>query len=1209
MTPDLRAALDLPARDRDLAAAIEPLIRPGGGRVDLAGLGMSAAAVLLPALLARGGVGKILVVVPGETDAEPLRADLAFSAAVLRGARCRVAQFPPLEADPYQGMAPHLGVASERVLALRALRDTEEAIVVVPTRALIHPLPPPAMFDGFRMAIHQGESIRPDDLSQFLLAAGYVRVDLVTTMGEFSRRGGIVDFFACDRPGPVRVEFWGEEIESLREFDPATQRSTGRIERTIVEPVREYRWDTAALDRLRVALEERRLARRSSLRGLAAPDDLAERIEGLAAGRPFAGYEACLRLVEPAPATLFDYAPDALRVTWEQTQALSDLEKVYVDLHAAFDLAESFGLPPPEDLLLARDTLDPEIGRSRLRLAELPLGESGRRRAIRIPCMPPRAYKGRLHDLAADLKAAADRTTLILMDSLGRVERLDEVLRQYDLAPSVIGEKGVVADPGVRVDAGVVAAAGAMPGGHPPIGTPRLMIGIGRLSQGFVLPGAGIQVLTDREVFGEHVEREARPRKVAAFSAGFRDLKVGDMVVHVEHGIGRYAGIARVGEDGGGRDFMLLAYEGHDKLYVPVDRLDLVQRYSGVAGQKAHLDRLGTQGWEKTKKKVRRAVQEMAQELLQLYAARRAARGHAFAADGPWQKEFEDAFPFDLTPDQDRAVRDVKAGMEDDDPMDRLICGDVGFGKTEVAMRAAFKAVMEGKQVAILCPTTVLAFQHLNTFRERFSAWPVTVDMLSRFRSPREQRAIVQAAAQGKVDILIGTHRILSQDVRFHDLGLLVVDEEQRFGVAHKERMKTLKKDIDVLTLTATPIPRTLQMSLAGVRDMSVIATPPENRLAIQTSIVPFREGVIATAVRNELKRGGQVYFVHNRVESIGSVAKLLHKLVPEARVTVAHGQMSEALLEKTMMRFLGGEHDVLLATTIIENGLDIPRVNTIVVNRADRFGLAQLYQLRGRVGRSDRRAYAYLLVPARTPLQPLARRRLKALQEFSDLGSGFRVAAMDLEIRGAGNMLGREQSGQIAAVGFEMYCRLLDQTVREIKGEPAVPEIRAQINLGLDLKIPEAVVADFGDRLALYKRIASAADEDELGRLREEIADLYGSVPRQAENLLAVAALRQGADRLRIRSVDHASGRIQIRFGPDAAVAPDRLVEMAARRPGTSLTPDGVLRVDLGSPARAADESARIEAVRLVLQALGSCASIAALSQPSGAGPSSANT
>jgi len=1192
VTPDLRAVLDLTARDRDLAAAVDRLAGPEGGRVDIAGLGLSAAAVLLPALLPRTGARKIVVVVPGEKDAEPLRSDLAFAAAVLRGPACRVAQFPPLEADPYQGMAPHLGVASERVLALRALRDPGEAIVVVPTRALIHPLPPPATFDAFRLAIHQGESVRPDDLSQFLLAAGYVRVDLVAAMGEFSRRGGIVDFFPCDRPGPVRVEFWGEEIESLRSFDPATQRSTGRLEGAAVEPVREYRWDGPAIDRLKVALEERRSDRRASIRGFAAPDDLADRIEALAAGRPFAGYEACLRLVEAVPATLFDYAPEALRVTWEQAQALSDLETVYVDLHAAFDLAETFGLPPPEDLLLARDTVAPEIGRARLRLAELPIDDTGRRRAVRIPCQPPRAYKGRLHELAADLKTAAGRTTLLLMESLGRVERLDEVLREYDLAPTVIAESG--------------PPAGAAT--SPPVG--RLLIGTGRLSQGFVIPGAAVQVLTDREVFGEHVEREARPRRVAAFSAGFRDLKVGDLVVHVEHGIGRYAGIVRVGEDGGGRDFMLLAYEGHDKLYVPVDRLDLVQRYSGVAGQRAHLDRLGTQGWEKTKKKVRRAVQEMAQDLLQLYAARRAARGHVFPPDGPWQKEFEDAFPFELTPDQDRAVREVKIDMQNDGPMDRLICGDVGFGKTEVAMRAAFKAVMDGKQVAILCPTTVLAFQHLNTFRERFSAWPVTVDMVSRFRSPREQRMVVQAAAQGKVDILIGTHRILSQDVRFHDLGLLVVDEEQRFGVAHKERIKSLRKDVHVLTLTATPIPRTLQMSLAGVRDMSVIATPPENRLAIQTAIVPFREGVIATAIRNELKRGGQVYFVHNRVESIGSVAKLLHKLVPEARVTVAHGQMSEGLLEKTMMRFLAGEHDVLLATTIIENGLDIPRVNTLVVNRADRFGLAQLYQIRGRVGRSDRRAYAYLLVPARTPLQPLARRRLKALQEFSDLGSGFRVAAMDLEIRGAGNMLGREQSGHIAAVGFEMYCRLLDQTVREIKGEPAAPEVRAQINLGIDLKIPEEVVADFGDRLALYKRIASAADEAELGRLREEIADVYGKVPRQADNLLGIAALRQGADRLRIRSIDGTAGRIQIRFGPDTAVAPDRLVEMAARRPGTSLSPEGVLKVDLApSAAGVAGEAARIEAVRLVLQALGACASIDGPSRPSETGPSNADT
>ncbi len=1198
MSGTLRACLDLPGRDRALRAALERLARGGGEPLSLAGLTPSAAATLLPALLPLAPDGKILLLVPGEREAEQFRADLAFTTRVLRDAAA-VHLLPSLEADPYQEMAPHLMTACERVRALRALRGPGEAIVVVPIRALIYPLGPPAAFDGYRLDLREEMTLRPDDLSGFLLRAGYVRVDLVSSMGEFSRRGGIIDYFppGGDEPEgarPIRVEFWGEQIDSLRAFDPATQRSAARLGATTIVPVREYPWDREALERLRHDLEARLAARRA--RGaaalLAGEDGLVERIEMLATRGDFPGFEACVRLVEPQAATAFDYAPGALAVVWEESHVLAELDRVYVELLASFDLSEDFGMPPPGELLLPRDAVEPGARATRLRLSELAVVEADAPAPARVRCAVPRSYRGRLHELTADLKALpTGTTTLFLMDTVGRVERLEEVLREYDLPPHRLpGEEEAEAGAGPER----VAPAGAA--------APALLLASGRLSQGFALADAGLLVLTEREVFGEHAERDTRRRKVAAFSADFRDLKVGDLVVHVEHGIGRYAGIVRVGEDGSSRDFMLLTYEGADKLYVPIDRLDLVQRYSGIANKKARLDRLGGTGWEKTRRKVRKAMQEMAQDLLQLYAARRAARGHAFPEDTPWQKEFEDAFPYEVTADQVRAIRAVKSDMEGEVPMDRLICGDVGFGKTEVAMRAAFKAVMDGKQVAILCPTTVLAFQHLNTFRERFSSWPTSIEMISRFRSPREQKAILGALAEGKIDLLIGTHRLLSKDVKFRDLGLLVVDEEQRFGVAHKEAIKAIKKDVHVLTLTATPIPRTLQMSLAGIRDMSVIETPPENRLSIQTAIVPFREGVIAAAIRNELNRGGQVYLVHNRVESIASMGNLIGKLVPEARLAIGHGQLNEAALERTMLDFLKGEFDVLLATTIIENGLDIPRVNTIIVNRADRFGLAQLYQLRGRVGRSDRRAYAYLLVPARKALTTIARQRLKALQEFSDLGSGFRIAAMDLEIRGAGNMLGAEQSGHIAAVGFEMYCQLLERTVRELKGEPPAPEQRAQINLGIDIKIPETVIPDFSDRLVLYKKISSAADDEELARIGEQIKDLYGEVPRQAGNLLALASLRLLADRLNIRSIDLASGRVQIRFGESVPVPPEDLVALATRRPGLSLTPAGLLRLDLSAMAATPDQ-ARIASIRGVLQGLTTRGSM----QLTSAGPSAA--
>ncbi|MFQ5876748.1 MAG: transcription-repair coupling factor [Acidobacteriota bacterium] len=1185
MSPGIRSILDLEERDPGLRAALERLGRPGG-RLRLGGLSASAASVLLPALLRRAPGGKVVLLVPGEREAEQFRDDLAFCTAALRGGGARVLLFPCLEADPYQEMEPHLRVASDRVRALRALRRRGEAIVVAPIRSLIYPLAPPARFDAYRMSLAQGREIRPDDLSAFLLAAGYVRVDLVSTPGEFSRRGGIVDLYPAEE-GPMRVEFWGDEIESLRRFDPETQRSTGRMASAEVPPVREYPWDAGALERLRSALESRREARRGSgLRGmLARSSDLDERIEALAAGRTFRGFEACVRLVEPRPATLFDYAPEALLACWEEEQILSELESVRVELHGGLDLTEGFGMPPPDDLLVGHSDLAARARDVGLRLTELALEDGPGARSFRVSCAPPRSYRGRLQELSADLsRAPAGLTTLFLMHSAGHIERLAEVLDEYGLPSRVIGET-----------AGDVPAAA--------LGASRRLIASGRLSRGFVLGGVGLQVLTEREVFGEPAERETRRRRVAAFSPDFRDLKVGDLVVHAEHGIGRYSGVARVGGETAERDFMLLTYDGGDKLYVPTDRLDLVQRYSGTGGARPRLDRLGGSGWERTKRKVRRAMREMAGELLDLYAARRAARGVAYSPDTPWQKEFEDAFPYSLTPDQERTIGEVKADMESEVPMDRLVCGDVGFGKTEVAMRAAFKAVMDGKQVAVLCPTTVLALQHLNTFRDRFSSWPVSIDMISRFRPPKERRRILEAVAAGRVEVLVGTHRLLSGDVRFRDLGLLIVDEEQRFGVGHKEAIKAMKKDVDVLTLTATPIPRTLQMSLAGIRDMSVIETPPENRLAIQTAIVPFREGVIAAALRNELRRGGQVYCVHNRVESIGGMAHLLHRLVPEARVGVAHGQMSETALERTMIRFLGGEFDVLLATTIIENGLDIPRVNTIVVNRADRFGLAQLYQLRGRVGRSDRRAYAYLLVPARKALSPIARRRLKALQEFTELGSGFRIAAMDLEIRGAGNLLGPEQSGHIAAVGFEMYCQMLGRAVREMKGEPPPPEVRAQINLGVDIRIPDESIPDFGDRLVLYKKIASAAGDDEIRQIRERIRDLYGDLPRQAEHLLGLASLRLLADRLGIRSIDFRSGRVEIRFAEGPPIDPGRLVSLAARGADVRLTPGGVLRAKLdgGAPG----DGGRIEAIRDLLLALGPCGSMSPTTQPATAGSS----
>jgi transcription-repair coupling factor (superfamily II helicase) len=624
---------------------------------------------------------------------------------------------------------------------------------------------------------------------------------------------------------------------------------------------------------------------------------------------------------------------------------------------------------------------------------------------------------------------------------------------------------------------------------------------------------------------------------------------------------------------------MELRYAGDDKLFVPLERLDLVQKYTG--GAAPALDKLGGTTWEKAKTRVKKAMRDMAEELLKLYAARKAVAGHAFSPDSHWQQEFADAFEYDLTPDQQAAIADITRDMESPTPMDRLLCGDVGYGKTEVAMRAAFKAIVDGKQVAFLAPTTVLAFQHERTLRNRFAGFPVRIEMISRFRTKQEQTDVIAALRAGQVDIIVGTHRLLSKDVAFRDLGLLVVDEEQRFGVAHKERIKQLRKKVDVLTMTATPIPRTLNMSLVGIRDMSVIETPPRDRLAIQTQVVKFETDVIGRAIRTELERGGQVYFVHNRVESIYSMANLVTRLVPEAKVAVGHGQMGEHELEKVMVGFVAHEFDVLVATTIVENGLDIPNANTIVINRADRYGLAQLYQLRGRVGRSDRRAYAYLLIPAETTLSPIARRRLAAIREFSDLGSGFRVAALDLEIRGAGNLLGGQQSGQIEAVGFDMYLQLLEQTVRELKGEDLEDERRAAVNLRVDLRVDASYVPDMNQRLTVYRRLASARSLDEITALLDEMRDRYGAPPASVENLAQYARIRLMADRIGLETLDREGTTLVLKFRPDAKVDPVLLAQLVEARGDLVLLPPAVLRLDVSRPEAVRREAAKVAVPR----------------------------
>jgi transcription-repair coupling factor (superfamily II helicase) len=1080
--------------------------------------GLSAAAELVTgltpsaqalAVATAGTISPAVLVVPTDSDVEVMTSDTRFFFAALQGLPesevvRAVLPFPSLEVDPYRAIVPHLDVASARARVLTALAQGTARLVVASAPALL------PRVTGSERLLHAtrelvvGGEFSPSDLGDLLVDAGFMPEDQVDEHGELCIRGGVVDFFPAGESHPIRVEFAGDFIESLRQFDPGSQRSVTTIDRATVVPLRE------TFEREGEEPDDPELFdRRSSM------------LEYL------------------SQATTRTFVSELEECDRRATRAVDQIGENHA---AATKRGES--PPDPTTLLIAW----PDI-RARLecggRFETLGLDDDDALPHRPVACQPATAFHGRLGDWVDTVRQSrsSGETQLFVAATPGRAERITELLREYELSAAPIDLAETTR--GVAV-----------------------LVATGQLSRGFRLPDAGLQVYAETDLFDEERRiRDQRKSVATSFLSDLRDLKVGDQVVHVDHGIGGFVGLTQLDVGGTPHELMELRYASGDKLFVPVEHLDLIQKYTG--GQHPALDRLGGASWERAKTRVKRAMRDMAGELLKLYAARKAVAGHGFSPDTHWQQEFEAAFEYDLTPDQVTAVADIKGDMEVPSPMDRLLCGDVGYGKTEVALRGAFKAVMDGKQVALLSPTTVLAFQHFKTITERFAAFPVRVEMVSRFRSRAEQKAVLSDLAAGKVDLIVGTHRLLSKDVEFHDLGLLIVDEEQRFGVAHKERIKTLRHKVDVLTLTATPIPRTLNMSLMGIRDMSVIETPPKDRLSIQTNVVKFDVSVVARAIRTELERGGQVYLVHNRIHSIASIADLIRRLVPEARLAVAHGQSSEAELEKAMIGFVAHEFDVLLSTTIIENGLDIPNVNTIIINHADRYGLAQLYQLRGRVGRSNRRAYAYLLIPPEDNLSRVAQQRLAAIKEFSDLGSGFRVAALDLEIRGAGNLLGAEQSGQIEAIGFDMYVKLLERTVRELRGDATGEERRATVTLGIELRIDEQYVPETNQRLALYRRVASAENEAELGTLFDELSDRYGPVPRKVIRLIEFGRIRLMADRLGIESIDRERHLLVVKFRVDAPLDPVRLVELVEARPDVTLTPPAVIRVDLDAPHR----------------------------------------
>jgi transcription-repair coupling factor (superfamily II helicase) len=1067
------------------------------------GLTPPAKALAVAAAAHRASEAVILYVVPGDPDLETATDDVRFFLGALEGlsetaAERAVLPFPSHEVDPYRGLAPHFRVASARARALHAAALGNARVVVASAQALLPRLPAPESILATSFDLRSGVEIDPLALAEILVEGGYERQDPVDEHGEFSLRGGILDVYPAGETSPVRIEFVGDTVESIRRFDPGTQRSIETLDQFQIVPVRE-------------------------------PEGAASSVfEYLRASRP-------LRVVVAEP-----------------QDARTNIDKWWAQVSASYeerDGAKGEALPP-DTLLLRWDEIDRVLAAATT-LEELSIGaaedDAG---PVHVPSQPAQEFRGRIPDWIAELRQARDRgdTMIFVASTHGRAERTVELLHDYELR-AVLATRS-----DERVEGAVVVAEGF-------------------LSRGFRLPDAALSIYAECDIFEEERRRTTTSRKrslAATFLSDLRDLKVGDLIVHVDHGIGQFVGLKQISVGAGDvvQEFLELRYHGEDKLFVPVERLDLVQKYTG--GTRPPLDRLGGTSWEKAKTRVKKAMRDMAEELLKLYAARKAVTGHIFTADTHWQEEFESAFEWELTPDQMTAISDIKRDMESPTPMDRLLCGDVGYGKTEVAMRAAFKAVMDGKQVALLAPTTVLAFQHLETLRHRFAAFPVRIDVVNRFRSTQDIKAILGNLAAGKLDIIVGTHRLLSKDVQFKDLGLLIVDEEQRFGVAHKERIKQMRKKIDVLTMTATPIPRTLNMSLVGIRDMSVIETPPKDRLAIQTNVVKFDAQVIARAIRNELARSGQVFFIHNRIESIFSMGNLIQRLVPEARIVIGHGQMGEHTLERAMLDFIAHQADVLLSTTIVENGIDIPNANTMVINRADRYGLSQLYQLRGRVGRSDRPAYAYLLIPPEEALSPVARKRLAAIKEFSDLGSGFRVAALDLEIRGAGNLLGGEQSGQIDAVGFEMYTKLLEETIRELKGEDLEDDVRSTVNLRIDFRIDESYVPDMNQRLMIYRRIAAARSEEELNRIMEEVRDRYGPPPVPVLNLADYGRIRVLADGLGIESIEREGSIVAMRFREKAKVDPARVVHLVRERGDLQLVPPVSLKLELKPAARA---------------------------------------
>ena len=1139
-------------------------LKEGTGRIRISGLTPTAKALFL-VLFQRAAGRPLLFVVNDNRDIEEflpvLRGFCELTGACDAEA---IVSLPARDVLPFQNLSPHPELQEERATALWKIATGAISIVVSAVAATAIRLRSADYYTDLARTIRRGESFDIDSLIAHLNTVGYAPTDVVEMPGQYTLRGGILDVYSPEADRPLRIEFFGDEPDSIRKFDPASQRSSTPVDEALLLPLTE----TPVSEHLLAAIHTRLSGKRIVGSGKEGSEEIIEAAIRSGGLNVFPGWEFYTP-VAGAEHTIFDLLPRAAVLLDEPDQLEQEFERFWTRVAEVHERSGVGNLVRPEDLYLPPE----HWWKKTATLPGADIEHLGITRAlddaaeVSFLSQPSPRFHGAVPAMLAEVqKLNADgKRVLFAVPNIGEVERLADVFTEYNVSFRL----------GSRTRGGESYADETSYFAGEVLTT---TLAAAYIPDGVLLPEANLAVFGARDLFDESDAVASRPQrsksKVSAFLSDFRDLQVGDYVVHVEHGIGQYQGLKEINHGDGPAEFMLLEFADAARLYVPLTRLDLVQKYRSSEGAKPVLSHLGTQSWSKTKARVKKAMKDMADELLKLYAERKTAVGHAFPPGNEWFREFEDAFEFNETEDQAQAIKDVIRDMESTQPMDRLLCGDVGYGKTEVSMRAAFKAISDNKQVAVLAPTTVLAFQHYETFKQRFAPFPVTIEMISRFRNAKQQKEILQKTEAGKIDVLIGTHRILSKDIKFSDLGLLIVDEEQRFGVRHKERIKQMRKQVDVLTMSATPIPRTLHMSLVGLRDMSVIETPPKDRMAIQTVVASWDEKLIQSAIEQELERGGQVYFVHNRVDTIFEIAAKLQVLAPKSRIIVGHGQMSEGELEKVMFKFMHHEADILVSTTIIENGLDIPLCNTILINRADRLGLSELYQLRGRVGRSNRRAYAYLLLPPEIELTPIARRRLAALKEFSDLGAGFKIAALDLELRGAGNMLGGEQSGHIEAIGFELYTQMLERAVREMKGEAAPDEAETQLNLGLNIRIPADYVPEENQRLQMYKRVARVETESQLADVTAELQDRYGPPPPAVRNLLDYASLKLLCMKVGVNAIERKRDNVTLKFQQNAAVDPEQLARFVSAQRGAQFTPDGMLKFVL--KAAAADEVLR---------------------------------